>query len=66
VKTGLKIDFKVLTHVRTDLETLKPEIFNKRKEPDGFSHENPNRVHRVRTSCSSHMRLLLWLLWFFF
>jgi len=47
VKTGLKIDFKVLTHVRTDLETLKPEIFNKKKEPDGFSHENPNQVHRV-------------------
>ncbi len=45
VKIGLKICFKVPTHVRTGLENWY--WFLKKREPDEFSHENWNPVLRV-------------------
>jgi hypothetical protein len=47
VKTGLKISFKVLTHVRTDMRTEIRIFWKKKQELDGFSHENPDLVLKV-------------------
>jgi hypothetical protein len=44
------------------LKTTKPETFYKQKEPDGFSHENPNPVLKVLNQFGSlvPLELLIW------
>jgi hypothetical protein len=47
VKTELKSDFKVFTHVRTNYENWNQKFFFKKNKLDGFSCENPNPILKV-------------------